>query len=130
MKSRFSRWPRPPSLLAIGALAAPAAHAATGVVISQAAFGGSGGGNDEVIEIRNVSAATVDIGGWTLWGSNSSAAPPALRATVPAGTTLPAGKTFVFANSRGRVHRAGRRDSTAPASSTPAASRSATAPAR
>ena len=53
--------------LVLAAVAAPAAQAATSVVISQVAFGGTGGGNDEVIEIRNVSAATVDIGGWELW---------------------------------------------------------------
>ena len=57
-------------VLAIGAMAAPAAHAATGVVISQAAFGGPGGGNDEVVEIRNTTAATIDISGWTLMASN------------------------------------------------------------
>jgi predicted extracellular nuclease len=87
--------------LAIGALAiVPAANAATGVVISQAAFGGPGGGNDEVVEIRNTTAAAIDISGWALWGSNSAGTASA-RATVPANTTLPAGKTFVFANSAG-----------------------------
>ena len=87
-------------VLAIGAMAAPAAHAATGVVISQAAFGGPGGGNDEVVEIRNTTAATIDISGWTLMASNDSGT-VGTRATVPAATTLPAGKTFVFANSAG-----------------------------
>ena len=86
------------SALVVVAFAAPAAQAATSVVISQASFGGPGGGNDEVIEIRNVSAAAIDISGWTLWGSNSAGTASA-RATVPAGTSLPAGKTFVFANS-------------------------------
>jgi len=81
-------------------MAAPAAHAATGVVISQAAFGGPGGGNDEVVEIRNTTAATIDISGWTLMASNDSGT-VGTRATVPAATTLPAGKTFVFANSAG-----------------------------
>jgi predicted extracellular nuclease len=79
---------------------APAAHAATGVVISQVAFGGTGGGNDEVVEIRNTTAATIDISTWELWGSNMAGTASA-RATVPAGTTLPAGRTFVFANSLG-----------------------------
>src|SRR3954451_1864643 len=93
-------------MLAIGALAAPAAQAATSVVISQAAVGGTGGGNDEVVEIRNVSAASIDISGWTLWGSNNAGTASA-RATVPAGTSLPAGKTFVFANSAGSFTAAG-----------------------
>lgn len=86
--------------LAVGALVVSTADAATDVVISQAAFGGPGGGNDEVIEIRNVSASSISIGGWELWGSNSAGTASA-RATVPAGTSLPAGQTFVFANSAG-----------------------------
>ena len=89
-------------LLAIGALAAaPAAHAATGVVMSQVAFGGPGGGNDEVVEIRNTTAATIDISGWALWGSNQTGSATSSRAMVPANTTLPAGQTYVFANSAG-----------------------------
>ena len=84
----------------MAALAAPAAHAATGVVISQAAFGDTGGGNDEVFEIRNVSSAPIAIGGWELWGTNQSGSAQSSRATVPAGTTLPVGKTFVFAQLR------------------------------
>ncbi|MDA0181780.1 lamin tail domain-containing protein [Solirubrobacter phytolaccae] len=82
------------------ALAAPAAHAAGPVVISQVAFGGPGGGNDEVIELRNVSGAAVAIGGWTIVGANS-AGTNSVRATVPAGASLPANGTFVFANSAG-----------------------------
>ena len=82
------------------AVAAPAAEAAGPVVISQVAFGGPGGGNDEVVEIRNVSGAAVNISGWQIWGSNS-AGTASSRATVPAGTTLPANGTYVFANSAG-----------------------------
>ena len=36
------------------------------------AFRGPAGGNDEFIEIKNISGAPVAIGGWQLWGSNSS----------------------------------------------------------
>src|SRR3954447_877340 len=68
--------------------------------MSQVAFGGPGGGNDEVVEIRNTTTATIDISGWSLWGANS-AGTASTRATVPANTTLPAGQTFVFANSAG-----------------------------
>src|SRR4051812_16264345 len=89
-------------LLAIGALAAaPAAHAATGVVMSQVAFGGTGGGNDEVVEIRNTTGAAIDISCWGLWGSTTPGSATRARATVPANTTLPAGQTYVFANSAG-----------------------------
>src|SRR4051794_41842117 len=68
--------------------------------MSQVAFGGTGGGNDEVVEIRNTTAAAIDISGWALWGANMAGTASA-RATVPANTTLPAGQTYVFANSAG-----------------------------
>src|SRR4051794_27732380 len=68
--------------------------------MSQVAFGGTGGGNDEGVEIRNTTAGAIDISGWALWGANmAGTASP--RATVPANTTLPAGQTYVFANSAG-----------------------------
>src|SRR4051794_41798359 len=70
--------------------------------MSQVAFGGTGGGNDEVVEIRNTTAAAIDISGWALWGANMAGTASA-RATVPANTTLPAGQTYVFANSAGGV---------------------------
>ena len=96
-------------LLAIGALAAPAAHAATAVVISQAAFGGAGGGNDEVIEIRNVSAATIAIGGWTLWGTNERRHRQRPR-DGPGRDDAARGQDVRVRQLRGHVHRAGRRD--------------------
>jgi predicted extracellular nuclease len=86
--------------LAATALAAPAAHAAGPVVLSQVAFGGPAGGNDEVIELRNVSGAPVAIGGWEIVGSNS-AGTASVRAAVPAGVTLSTGGTYVFANQAG-----------------------------
>ncbi len=88
--------------LVLAAVAAPAAQAAGSVVISQVSFRGASSANDEAIELHNVSSAAVAIGGWQLFGSNS-ATPPSVssRASVPAGTTLPAGGTYVFANSAG-----------------------------
>ena len=88
--------------LVFAAVAAPAAQAAGSVVISQVSFRGSASANDEAIEIRNVSSAAVAIGGWEVWASNSST-PPAvgLRATIPASATLPAGRTYVIANTAG-----------------------------
>ena len=104
MKSRF--FALASAALVAAAVAAPAAHAATSVVISQVAFRGPRGGNDEVIEIRNISGAAVDIGGWELWGSNSNTPPRRARARPSRpGRTLPAGKTFVFANSAGTLRR-------------------------
>ena len=54
------------------ALAAPAAQAdpSTTIVISKIMTRGPAGGNDEFIELKNKSTASVAIGGWQLWGSN------------------------------------------------------------
>ncbi len=66
-------------------------------MISQAAFRGPNGGNDEMIQIRNVSSVAQDIGGWKIVGTNA-AGTNTTRATVPAGTSLPVGKAFLFVN--------------------------------
>ena len=51
----------PAAALLTGFLTAPAAHAApsTTIVISKVMFRGPGGGNDELIELKNKSAAPV-----------------------------------------------------------------------
>ena len=74
-----------------------AAAAPSGVVISEARFRGPAGGNDEFIELLNTTAAPVSIGGWKIQGSNNAGTNSA-RATVPSGTTLPAGARFLIAN--------------------------------
>ena len=73
-----------------GAFTAPAAHAepSTTVVISKIMTRGPLGGNDEVIELKNKSAAPVAIGGWQLWGSNVNGSAQSARATITAGTEL------------------------------------------
>jgi predicted extracellular nuclease len=86
------------ALLAL-ALWAPGAFAAsTTVVLSQVAFRGPTGGNDELIQLRNVSATAQDISGWQLEGSNVGGTSVSARATVPPNTVLPAGKTYLFTN--------------------------------
>lgn len=83
---------------ATGLVAAPFALAApSGVVISEARFRGPAGGNDEFVELLNATGAPVAIGGWKIQGSNSAGTNSA-RATVPAGTTLPAGGRYLIAN--------------------------------
>jgi predicted extracellular nuclease len=80
------------------ALAAPAAQAAsTTVVLSQVAFRGPNGGNDEVIQLHNVSPSAQDIGGWVINGTNSGGT-NSTRATIPVGTTLGAGKYYLIVN--------------------------------
>ena len=86
------------AVLIAAALLAPSALAAsTTVVIAQFATRGQNGGNDEFIQIRNVSATAQDIGGWQIWGTNSGGMASA-RATVPSGTSLPVGTSFLFTN--------------------------------
>ena len=89
-------------LIALAALASAGtafAQAAGGVVISQFAVRGPAGGNDEFVEIFNAGSSPVAIGGWTLQGcANGTPGNPAVRATVPGGTSLAAGQFYLFAN--------------------------------
>lgn len=57
------------AVLAAGALMAlPAAApaASTTIVISELRTRGPAGGNDEFVELRNISNAAVPVGGWAL----------------------------------------------------------------
>src|SRR5688572_17170947 len=62
---------------------------------------GPAGGNDEFIELKNKSTASVAIGGWQLWGSNANGSSQSARATITAGTQLAAGATYRLTNSLG-----------------------------
>src|SRR6188508_2688528 len=76
--------------LMAAAVAAPAAQAApsTTVVIQGVAFRGPTGGNDEYIQIKNVSTSPQAIGGWEIWGSNATGSAVGSRAKIAAGVTL------------------------------------------
>ncbi len=67
-------------------------------MISEFRTRGPVGGNDEFVELYNVSTAPVNIGGWKIRGSNSSGT-VSTRATVPAGTMLGPGCHFLATNS-------------------------------
>ena len=56
------------------------------------------GGNDEFVEIRNKSATNIPIGGFLLQGCAAASGAASDRATVPAGTVLKPGQSFLFAN--------------------------------
>ncbi len=74
----------------------------TTVVISEFRTGGSGGGNDEFIELLNISSSPVNISGWKVKGSNNTGggtSPP--RATIPANTILEPGQFYLLTNSNG-----------------------------
>lgn len=75
-----------------------AGTASANILISEFRTRGPSGGNDEFVEIWNNSASPVNIGGYTLRGSNN-AGTNSVRATVPAGTILNAGCYYLFFNS-------------------------------
>lgn len=89
-------------LLGIVALATAAAATAAGpasaqVVISEFRVRGPAGGNDEFVEIRNLSAAPVDISGWRLQACSSGSGAFDARATV-GDVTLAPGQAYLFTN--------------------------------
>ncbi len=69
------------------------------IVISEFRTGGPNGAYDEFVELYNPTSATVDISGWEIWASNASGS-TGRRATIPAGTNLPAAKHYLIANTR------------------------------
>jgi predicted extracellular nuclease len=84
--------------LLAAALLAPSAFATSNtVVIAQLQVHGPSGGNDEFIQLKNVSATAQSIGGWQVWGANS-AGTASSRVSVPAGVSLPAGASYLFTN--------------------------------
>ena len=88
-----------PLVLVLAALAAPASAlaASDSVVVSEFRFRGPSGGNDEFIELQNVSAAPVPIAGWTIVGC-SATGPSGTRATIADGVSLPAGGHYLLTN--------------------------------
>jgi hypothetical protein len=72
--------------------------ASTDVVISEFRVRGPNGAADEFVELYNLSASPVDIGGWLVRGSNSSST-IGTRATIPSGTILNPGCYYLVTNS-------------------------------
>ena len=93
-----------PVLVAAACLAAPASAAAVSntIVISEVQFRGIDG-NDEFVELRNISSAPVNIGGWALQGCAAASGAPSNRTTVPADTIVPAGGAYLFVNGAGTL---------------------------
>jgi beta-lactamase superfamily II metal-dependent hydrolase len=73
------------------------ASVSNGIVLSELRFRGPSGPNDEFIELYNTSTAPIDISGYRLLGSNA-AGTVSVRATIPAGRTIPAHGHYLFAN--------------------------------
>lgn len=70
----------------------------TTIVISEFRTRGPNGGNDEFVELYNLSNAPVNIGGWRLRGSSASGS-TSNRATIPIGVTVQPGCHYLLANS-------------------------------
>src|SRR5829696_6549987 len=69
----------------------------TNIVISEFRVRGPNGGNDEFVELYNLSGAPVAIGGWNIRGSNNAAG-VSVRATITAGTILQPGCHYLLTN--------------------------------
>ena len=85
------------ALLATFTMAGVAEAASPNILISEFRTRGPSGGNDEFVEIWNNSGVAVNIGGYTLRGSNN-AGTVSVRATVAAGTLLNPGCYYLFTN--------------------------------
>ena len=86
------------ALLATFTMAGVAEAASPNILISEFRTRGPAGGNDEFVEIWNNSGSPVNIGGYTLRGSNNAGL-TSVRATVAAGTVLNPGCYYLFTNS-------------------------------
>jgi predicted extracellular nuclease len=75
-----------------------AAAGSSSVVISEFRVRGPNGGNDEFIELYNLSTAPVDIGGWKINGSNNAGA-TTTRAVITSGVTLGSGCHYLLTDS-------------------------------
>ncbi len=71
----------------------------TAVVISEFRTRGSAGGNDEFIELYNLSNTDVNIGGWKVNGSSGCGPTVITRFTVPANLMLPSHSHYLAVNS-------------------------------
>src|SRR5205814_1053649 len=70
----------------------------TGVVISEFRTRGSAGGNDEFIELYNLSNADINIGGWKVNGSSGCGTAVSARFTITSNLMLPAHGHFLATN--------------------------------
>jgi uncharacterized protein len=92
-------------VIAAALVAVPSALASpSGVVISQFRTRNAASQYDEYVQITNTSTAAVDLSGWRLYDCYTSGGKAAVGTDsepLPSGTTLPAGKSFVFGKDTG-----------------------------
>jgi hypothetical protein len=85
-------------LMLTSVIAPPVVAASITIVIGEFRTRGPNGGNDEFIELYNLSTSSVDISGWMINGSNN-AGTTSTRATIPAGTILAPYQHYLLTNS-------------------------------
>jgi Lamin Tail Domain len=78
-------------------LTPPSRAVSSTIVISEFRTRGPNGGNDEFIELYNLSSSPVNISNWQVKGSNSSGT-VTVRATINSGTTLNPGCHYLLTN--------------------------------
>ena len=76
----------------------PPVQTESGIVINEFRTRGPQGANDEFIELRNTSQATINVGGWQLVGSNSSGG-TSVRRNISSGVVIEAGCYYLLGNS-------------------------------
>src|SRR6476620_25030 len=102
-RARRAPWAAPLTLLlaalCVLATRSELVHAiSTNVVISEFRVRGPVGGSDEFVELFNLSASAVNIGGWKIRGSNN-AGTIGDRVTITPGTLLGPGCHYLVTNS-------------------------------
>lgn len=70
---------------------------AADVTIAEVRFRGPAGATDELVELVNAGAVSVDVSGWVLEGCAAGSGKASARATIPAGTSLAAGQRYLLA---------------------------------
>jgi Lamin Tail Domain/Calx-beta domain/Domain of unknown function (DUF4214) len=85
-------------LLCVVLPALPARAVSSTVVISEFRVRGPNGGNDEFVELYNLSPSPVAVGGWKLQASNGSGV-VSTRVTINSGVTLQPGCHYLMTNS-------------------------------
>lgn len=66
------------------------------VVINEVKTEGTGGANDEMIELYNSSSCAVDLGNWTIKYQSGGGSSPTVRATFPNGASIGANAYLVL----------------------------------
>ncbi|MDP1779719.1 MAG: lamin tail domain-containing protein, partial [Anaerolineales bacterium] len=86
-----------PALVNESVSAAPLGANANHIVISEFRTRGTGGGNDEFIELHNPTSSPIDISNWQIWGSNGNVIPSTSnRKTISAGTIISPGGYYLI----------------------------------